>query len=471
MAATRPSPPSWRSTSAYLGARTRLGVKFGLETVRALLDALGRPETAQPVLLVAGTNGKGSVAAYVEAALRASGLRTGRYTSPHLVRVQERVVVGGREIGDRDLARAVGNVREVAEALGRAGTIPAAPTYFEVLTAAAFDHFRSRRLDVAVIEVGLGGRLDATNATDPLASAVVTVDFDHRQFLGDTLAEIAREKAGVMRPGRAVVVGEVGDEARGALEAEAARLGARLTWAAEGSSVEAEAGGTVTVRTPAGVHCGLRPLPGAFQRHNLLVAVRLLEEAAAAGLPVRFDRLAEAVAGTVWPGRLQAVPGRPPLLLDGAHNPAGARALLAHLRDLGEHVLVFGAMGDKDIAAMAGTLFPAARAVVLTRPPLDRAAEPGQVAREAAVPGVPLHVEPSVGRALRLARRLAGPRRTVVVAGSLYLVGDVLRRLTRSRRGSGARRPALTAAGRPAPGAGGRRGGRRGRGRAGSGAR
>ncbi|HET7292020.1 MAG TPA: bifunctional folylpolyglutamate synthase/dihydrofolate synthase, partial [Vicinamibacteria bacterium] len=185
---------------AYLASRILHGMKFGLETTRALAAELGHPERAYPTLLVAGTNGKGSVVAYVDAVLRASGLRVGRYTSPHLVRVNERVVVDGREIGDRALDRAIARVREAAKGLVRSGALRAHPTYFEVMTLAAFEHFRRAKVDVAVLEVGLGGRLDATNVSEPLVSAIVSLDRDHEQYLGTGLVSIAREKAGVMRP-------------------------------------------------------------------------------------------------------------------------------------------------------------------------------------------------------------------------------------------------------------------------------
>ncbi|HET8645098.1 MAG TPA: bifunctional folylpolyglutamate synthase/dihydrofolate synthase, partial [Vicinamibacteria bacterium] len=195
------------SALQYLDQRARFGVKFGLRTTRALLRALGEPQARYAVLLVAGTNGKGSVVAYVDAALRAAGLRVGRYTSPHLVRLNERIAVGGRAITDAALERAVRRVRAAAQDLVRRRRIPDHPTHFEVLTAAALDHFARARVEVAVLEAGMGARLDATNATQPLASAIVTVARDHEAWLGRDLARIAREKAGVLRRGRATVLG------------------------------------------------------------------------------------------------------------------------------------------------------------------------------------------------------------------------------------------------------------------------
>jgi dihydrofolate synthase/folylpolyglutamate synthase len=427
-------------TQAYLDGRATLGIKFGLESMRALLGALGHPERGCPALLIAGTNGKGSVAAYVEAVVRAGGLRAGLYTSPHLVRVHERIAVDGRPISGAALGRAVRLVREAAERLVTEGVLAAHPTYFEVLTAAAFAHFESRGVDVAVLEVGLGGRLDATNVAEPLASAIVTVDLDHQEYLGTSLAEIAAEKAGVLRQGRATVLGPLPDEARAAIERRAAEVDARLVVASEGVRVEVH-GGRLDVVTPEGVYRGLcLPLPGAHQRDNLLVAIRLLEEAKAAGLAVDLGRLAAGIAATRWPGRLERVPGTPPLLLDGAHNPAGARALAAELHGQGPFVLLFGAMADKDLESMTGTLFPLADGLVLTAPRMDRAASPAEVAASAGGHAREARLEPKVAKALRAARRMAGPSGLVVVAGSLYLVGEVKALLEKERRISG-RRP------------------------------
>ena len=436
--------PAHRIAGLYLARRVRFGMKFGLDTMRALVDEMGHPERAYPSLLIAGTNGKGSVAAYCDAALRASGLRTGRYTSPHLVRVNERITVGGREITERDFATAVRTVRAAAEGLVRRGVLEAHPTFFEVVTAAAFEHFRRKRVDVAVLEAGLGGRLDATNVVEPAASAIVSIDFDHEVYLGRTLAAIASEKAGVMRKGRPTVIGPLPDEARLEVLARSREIGARVVEADRGARFAltrtrgpaSHVGVPFDLRTPRATYHGLRPLPGAYQRDNLLVAIRLLEEAGRAGVSVDLRKLPAAVARTRWPGRLERVSGDPPLLLDGAHNPAGARALAAHLRGEPSFVLVFGAMADKDVRGLARELFPLAAAVVLTRPRIARAATPEDLRRRAGRLAASAHREPSVARALAFARRLAraqGPGTTVVVAGSLYLVGAVQAILERER--------------------------------------
>jgi dihydrofolate synthase/folylpolyglutamate synthase len=325
-------------------------------------------------------------------------------------------------------------VRDAATHLVARGTLDAHPTFFEVLTAAAFEHFRVQEIDVAVLEVGLGGRLDATNIVEPLASAIVSIAFDHEVYLGRTLGAIAAEKAGVMRRGTPTVIGPVPAEARRALAAAAKEKGARLVDATRGGRLRETLDG-LELRTRRCLYRGLRPLPGEHQRTNLLVAIRLLEAAFGCGVPVDLLGVPDAIARTRWPGRLEKVAGDPPLVLDGAHNPAGARALAAHLRGGPPFVLVFAAMADKDVEGIARALFPLATAVVLTQPRVSRAASPGELARRCGPLAREAHHEPSVSRALAHARRLARrrPGTVVVVAGSLYLVGAVEAILERER--------------------------------------
>lgn len=415
----------------YLQQRVWMGVKLGLEPVRRLLAELDHPERAAPVVLVAGTNGKGSVVAMLDAALRHAGRRVGRYTSPHLQRVHERIAVGGAEIGDAALEEAVGRVRHAAQALVDRGALEDHPTYFEALTAAALVHFAAAAVDVALLEVGMGGRLDATNATEPALSAVVGIGLDHENHLGRGLEAIAREKAGVMRRGRTTVRGPMPAAAARALEDCAAETGARLVDAAHGAEVREAGEGCVDVRTPHGLYTGLRPLRGEHQRGNLLVAVRVLEEAERAGLGVSARGAVSGIRDARWPGRLQEVPGAPRLLLDGAHNPDAARALAAHLEGSGDFVLLFAAMADKDVEAMAAALFPLARAVVLATLDEERAASSEELSLRTGAGGAPR--AGSAAEGLAIARRLAGPEGRVVVAGSLYLVGAVLDALDRER--------------------------------------
>ena len=338
-------------------------------------------------------------------------------------------------------------VRDAAERLVRRGVLEAHPTFFEVLTAAAFAHFRRRRVDVAVLEVGLGGRLDATNVAEPLASAIVSIDFDHEVYLGRTLAAIAGEKAGVLRPGRPTVIGPLPDEARRAVRARAREIGARVVEARRGARFAARAAAApATARPAARSTCarrrpatrGLRPLPGAHQRDNLLVAIRLLEEAKRAGLPGRpAEACRRPSPRTRWPGRLERVPGDPPLLLDGAHNPAGARALAAHLAAGRPSSSSSAAMADKDVRGLARELFPlAARgrphaAAHRARGDARRARPARRPPRRPRPPRAERRPRP---RARPPPRARARPGHRVVVAGSLYLVGAVKALLERERR-------------------------------------
>lgn len=420
----RPRLPNGRphgNATAYLASQSLHGVKFGLETTRALCEVLGHPERAFRTLLVAGTNGKGSVVAYLDSILRASGFRVGRYTSPHLERVNERIAVNGREITSRQLEWSVSRVKHAAESLLEKGSIASHPTFFETLTVAAFEHFRALRVEVAVLEVGMGGRLDSTNVSEPVASAIVTIAKDHEVFLGTTLSRIAREKAGVLRKGRPTILGKLPPEALRRIRSEGRRKGARLVLAAEDASFQETSGG-LALQTPKRHYTGLKPLPGAHQRDNLLVAVRLLEEAGFR------SRVREGVARTHWPGRLQRIP---PFLLDGAHNPAGAQALAAYLESERPFVLLFGVMKDKDITGIVRALFPLAEGLVLTQPKVRRAATPALIVSRAGslAPGAVL--EPNVRRAITRAKKMARGHE-IVVAGSLYLVGEVLTILRRS---------------------------------------
>ena len=387
------------------------GIKLGLTGIRSLLALLGDPQRAFPAILVGGTNGKGSVAAMLESMLRAHGRRVGLTTSPHLVGPEERIRLDGLDVSESELARLLVSVRETCRRGLDAGRLETHPSFFEVVTATACAAFRDARVDVAVLEVGLGGRLDATNALDPIASAIVTVDYDHVATLGGTLAAIAEEKAGIARPGRPLVTGVGQDEALAVVRARCAALGAPL--------VEAPP-------LPADVRV---PLAGDHQRHNAAVAVATLRAAAGAlGLTVRDEGVRAGLLATRWPGRLQRIEGSPALLLDGAHNPAGARALGAHLAALlgPPPVLVFAAMHDKDVEGLVAPLLPSVGTVVTTAPEVHRALAPEELAARIARAGGRAEAAPTPEAALQRARALAGPHGLVVVAGSLYLVGSIL---------------------------------------------
>jgi dihydrofolate synthase/folylpolyglutamate synthase len=410
------------------------GRKLGLDNIRVITEALGRPQDAYPSVVVAGTNGKGSVCAMVSAALTAAGYRTGCYTSPHLVRIEERFAIDGVPAPQGELEAVVEYLRALVERLLRDGRLQAAPTFFEVATAAAFELFRRRGVSAAVLEVGMGGRLDATAAAAPLAGAITNIALDHQQYLGHTLDEIAYEKAGIARPGMRLICGEQAPGPRRVIAASCAERGARLVDSSEGVTLSSAATGgavSLTLRTPAGsygpVTLGLR---GRHQMRNALVAVRLLEAFSDAGVAVPARAIEHGLREARWPGRLdwrRLADGRG-VLLDAAHNVAGAATLADYLRDAvpgGRQPLVFGAVRDKDHAGMLRHLLPCASHVVLTVPPTPRAAEPGalRAAALAIAPGLGVAVEPDPAAAMDAAWMIAPD---ITVAGSIFLLGAVL---------------------------------------------
>ena len=396
------------------------GAKFDLANIGRLLEELGHPEQAWKAVHIAGTNGKGSAAAMLEAVLRSAGYRTGLYTSPHLVRINERIQVAGEEIADADFAAVSAEVVAGVERLLALRELPAHPSFFECLTGIGFEHFRRAHCEIAAVEVGMGGRLDATNALTPLLSIIMPVEFDHEPYLGYTLEQIAFEKAGIIKEGGVVVSAPQHPEAAAVLERVARERGARLVYAQQDALLR--------------LNGRLRlALPGRHQAANAAVVATAIQELRGLGVEVSPAALAEGLATVRWPGRLEWVQGEPPLLLDGAHNPAAARALRAYLREVAPNpgaasrrlVLIFGTMRDKAVAEIADLLFPLAAAVVLTRPSQRRAATPQGLTE------VTGHLNPRVlereepREALELARKLAGPEGVVVVTGSLYLVGEI----------------------------------------------
>jgi dihydrofolate synthase/folylpolyglutamate synthase len=382
---------------------------------------------------VAGTNGKGSVAAMVERGLRSSGFRTALYTSPHLLDLTERFIVGGSAVSRGELEAAADKVLGTVHRLTSSRALAVEPTFFEVTTAVGFELFRRARVDVAVLEVGMGGRFDATNVASPLAGAITTIDLDHEQFLGRTISRIAFEKAGVIKPGMRVVVGERKREAVEVLERACRDRNAEMVPAFEGTEalLERDNGSlALSLRTPLRDYGRLRlALRGRHQADNAVVAVRLLETLNAVGLKVEADAVKAAVTETVWPGRLDIrrdVRGRQ-VLLDGAHNPAGARVLASYLEEFhpGGLPVVFGVMADKDVAGTLQPLLRPAAPLVVTRPPVGRAMEPSlveKVARKAGYKGN-LVLEPDAGAAIEKAWAFSP---FVCACGSIFLVGEVL---------------------------------------------
>ncbi len=423
------------SPRAYLASLEQFGIKLGLETIRLLCGRLGDPQHASRAIHIAGTNGKGSVAAFTDGALRAAGHRVGRYTSPHLIRLEERFTVDGRPVGAEALDAILEDVRRAVHELQETGRLDVHPTYFEVTTAAAFLLFAREDVDVTVLEVGLGGRFDATNIVTPLVSAITSIAFDHEQHLGTTLADIAREKAGIIKPDVPVVAGDLPGEARHVVTAVCRERQAPFIDAVAGcrTQVSSAHGATVlNLSTPLRDYGSVTlSLRGDHQAQNAIIATRVLETADERGLAASTSAVKTGLETADWPGRLdlRALPDGRRVLIDGAHNTAGAEALARYLRREwpGGLPLVFGAMRDKDLHGMLSALAPLARPLLLTQAPGRRAATVGELAEAARQAGVDGPVlEPEITTALERAWSMG---QTIAAAGSLYLAGAVLARV------------------------------------------
>jgi dihydrofolate synthase/folylpolyglutamate synthase len=461
--------------------------KFDLTHMRVLLNALDHPERRFPSVLIAGTNGKGSTAATLASILQASGLRTGLYTSPHLIRINERIRISGESIDDEKFALLHDMVERTAERLIEDGELPWHPSFFEMLTAMAFEHFATSKLEIAVLEVGMGGRLDATNVVDARVSVITDISLDHEKFLGNTIAEIAREKAGIIRPGGIVVtlpqspaandvignaildqnatavsavpyVPPVSPASPKYFELEAEALAAttpaaeshrtaatRRQSAAQGVSLGRA---TNTSSAPQGRKKPISryplqvlgkqilvetPLVGRHQLRNVALAIAAAEELNKQGFPVTAESVEQGIRETRWPGRFQVVPARhaqPEYVFDVAHNPAGAWALRSTLSNLYEDrrlIFVFGAMRDKAISEMCEILFPLAERVITTQAENPRSATPQQIRDAAHRTHTDIELSANVASALARAKELAATDGIIVITGSIYVVGEAMR--------------------------------------------
>ena len=424
--------------------------KFDLAHMRVLLAALGHPENGFPAVLVAGTNGKGSTAATLASILQASGLKTGLYTSPHLVRINERIRLNGTPIADDDFATLHDVVDRTAERLVGEGDLPWHPSFFEMLTAMAFEYFARSHPDMVVLEVGMGGRLDATNVVEPRLSIITDIALDHQKYLGETVAEIAREKAGIIRPGGVVVTLPQMPEANDVIGNAILDAGARAVNAvpyvpsvSPGSGQWPVAGGQLR-QYPLDV-MGAQimidsPLVGRHQLRNLALAIAAAAELHDQGITqITPETIARGIRETQWPGRFQVVPAvgdNPEYVLDVAHNPAGAWALRSTLSaaypDSGngrDVTLVFGVMRDKAMREIAEILFPVAGHVIVTHANNPRSASPDEIRQASArvAEGMDIEDADDVTSALERARKVAGPRGLVVITGSIYIVGEAMR--------------------------------------------
>jgi dihydrofolate synthase/folylpolyglutamate synthase len=417
----------------YLGRLQHFGIKLGLENIAALCLALGNPQNRFLSVHVAGTNGKGSVSAMLAAILRVHGHKTGLYTSPHLARVEERIRIDGRSIGPERFRRLLARLKDVIDRLMVERKLVYHPTYFEVLTTLAFLEFAERQVDVAVLEVGMGGRFDATNVVRPLISVITTIAMDHEKHLGTTLEKIAFEKAGIIKPGIPVVCGVRGGAALREIRRVARGRKAPLAEVfGRGRTLEARRtrGGYRFVHAGEGGRYVFSPgLAGRHQGANAATAIAAVEVLSRFWRPFDKAKILTAVRDAHWEGRLETVHQRPLVLLDGAHNVEGVTALVSYIKEIIRRpvVLVFAAMEDKDLRSMTRILFPVASTVVLTRVPYKRSATPEALLAAAPPFKCRVLLEPDTRKAVRLALLESKRSTPVVIAGSLFLIGEVKR--------------------------------------------
>jgi dihydrofolate synthase / folylpolyglutamate synthase len=409
--------------------------KFHLENIRVLAERLDNPQRAYPSAHIAGTNGKGSTAAFLEQILRDAGFLTGLNTSPHLEKINERIRINGQDISDEEFAAVLTHIHDLIEKLLAEGQLRAHPTYFECVTAMAFAFFKAERVDFAIFEVGLGGRLDATNILVPVVSVITRIAFDHENFLGHSIAEIAGEKAGIVKPGVPVVLaGEQPGDALRIIRERATQLACPLVETATAYRVENVRMETGCIRakiteTATGWSAEITPnLPGRFQLQNALNALAAARVLVDKGLRIPDSAIASGIAHAVWPGRIEKLQSHPDVYLDGAHNPSAAQALASFLREnfAGRTIrMLFAAMRDKAVDEIAGTLFPLASEVIFTEPSNPRAISAPQLAEIAGHHAQQFRVIPEAETALEAALAESTPDDAVFITGSLYLVGQL----------------------------------------------
>ncbi len=414
---------TYRETLTYLYGLGRFGMKPGLERITATLAALGNPEKRFPVVQVAGTNGKGSTAAFLTAITTAAGLRTGFFSSPHLVDFTERFRIGATEIAPERVVELAARVRAAA---------PPEATFFEIVTAMAYQYYAEERVDLAVMETGMGGRWDATNAADGLLAVITPVSLDHSQYLGETVTAIAGEKAGIVKPGRPVVTARQEPAAARVIDDRCRELGSPLY--REGDAFGAAwTDGGLAYQGFGTTLDGLAPgIGGRYQAGNAACALAAAELLREAGFTVTPEAMRTGIALARWPGRMELFPGPPQILLDGAHNPAGARALADSLDGCRRErlLLVIGVMGDKELAGLLDPLIPLAASVYAVTPALERSLPAAELADACRIRGAQAVSAGTVADGLALAGAAAGPGDLVVVCGSLFTVGEARAILT-----------------------------------------
>ncbi|MBI2883312.1 MAG: bifunctional folylpolyglutamate synthase/dihydrofolate synthase [Candidatus Methylomirabilis oxyfera] len=436
---------------AYLYGLQRYGVKLGLENMKQLLGAVGDPHRRFPSILVGGTNGKGSTSALLSSILKSAGYRVGLYTSPHLLDFTERIQIDGQAIAEADVAALTDELRSVVADLfptsdtsnppvppfsqgGVGGFCTSHPTFFEVTTVLAFLHFVRSKVDYAVVEVGMGGRFDATNVLDPQVAVITNIALEHEEYLGQTLGAIAAEKAGIIKEGTRVVTAVDAPEALAVITDACQQRGATLfdirssyDWRVHRSDLSGQQFSVGEKERP--TETLDISLLGRHQVINAVAALAAIRLLRTAGATISENSIRKGLRRAQWPGRLQLFPGRPLVILDGAHNPAGAIALRAFLEEqrfAGRLTLVFGVLQDKNWIAMLQALAPLAKRVILTRPESERAADPHRLL-EAERFCLKIEILEDVAEAIALARTATDPEDTVVVTGSLFVISAALR--------------------------------------------
>jgi dihydrofolate synthase/folylpolyglutamate synthase len=434
----------YQSSLAYLFGLQRFGIKLGLANITALLRHLGNPHAGLRAVHIAGSNGKGSTAAFLTSILRQAGYRVGLYTSPHLIDFAERIQVNGVPISEDRVVRLTDRIREVVGDMEKSGELwpdssisslpadfdpkKATLTFFEFTTAMAFVHFREERVDLAVLETGMGGRLDATNVIDPLLALISPISLEHQQYLGKTLLQVAGEKAGIIKPGRPLFTTARQPRVVALLQEKCREV--QAPFYAHGRDFRGRKTGPrlMDFRGRHNRWKGLRlGLAGSHQVLNASLSLAAAEMLLEMGFPLKEEHLRNGLAETKWPGRLERVGGSPPILLDGAHNPGGTRVLKQALEEEFPRrrlILVLGIMADKEIPKMMPNLVPLADLLILTRPHMERAASLELLRKHVSPWEKPTLEIADVGGALEKAMGEAGREDLVVVTGSLYTVGE-----------------------------------------------
>lgn len=423
---------SYQETIDYLYGLQKHGVKLGMSNTIALMEALGNPQKRFPSVHVAGTNGKGSTCAFLSSILSAAGYRVGLYTSPHLVSFTERIRINGSPIAESKVVELGRRVREAYRILASPSGSTLNPTFFEVTTAIAFSYFAEEAIDVAVVEVGMGGRLDATNVITPLVSVITNIDLEHMEFLGNTLELIAAEKAGIIKPGVPVVSGVRQPEVVHLIKTVSDAAGAPLSLLARDFKPGNIRSGKIQnfdYQGRGASWAGLMiQLVGKYQVDNACLALAAVEWLQETGMPVNEAAVRRGLEEARWEGRLERVSKNPDIYLDGAHNPASAKMLAAALKDLRldyrQLVLIIGILGDKDVRGIISELLPLADRVIVTKPDYSRALDVALLAKEVRSLHSTVDSAQSLGQAIEKAKAAAGKDDLIVITGSLYVVGD-----------------------------------------------